>query len=45
VEAEVLRAEFAGSTPKYGIRFMTIADPERERIDAFVQRLRSRELL
>jgi response regulator RpfG family c-di-GMP phosphodiesterase len=45
VEAEVLRAEFAGSTPKYGVRFMTIADPERERIEAFVQRLRSREHL
>jgi hypothetical protein len=41
----VLRAEFAGGTAKYGVRFTAADDAERERIERFVRRLRSRELL
>jgi CheY-like chemotaxis protein len=45
VDAEVLRAEFAGTLAKYGLHFMHINEEERERIDRFVVRLRSRELI
>lgn len=44
LECEVLRAEFAGTAAKYGVRFTTLDDGERERIERYVQRLRSREL-
>jgi len=43
--AEILRAEFNGSTPKYGVRFLSIKPRERDRIEHFVHRLRSRELI
>ena len=45
LECNVLRAEFTGTTAKYGVRFTAADDAERERIERFVQRLRSRELL
>ena len=44
MESDVLRAEFTGSTAKYGVRFTAADDVERERIERFVRRLRSREL-
>ncbi len=45
MECEVLRAEFTGGTAKYGVSFSAANDEERERIERFVRRLRSRELL
>jgi len=45
MEAAVLRAEFAGTMAKYGVKFVNISDEERERIDRYVHRLRSRELI
>jgi len=45
MEAAVLRAEFAGTMAKYGVQFVNISDEERERIDRYVHRLRSRELI
>jgi len=45
LESDVLRAEFTGGTAKYGVRFTAADDAERERIERFVRRLRSRELL
>jgi two-component system, OmpR family, alkaline phosphatase synthesis response regulator PhoP len=43
IVAEVLRAEFSGSMPKYGMRFVNPNEEDRERITRFVHRLRSRE--
>jgi two-component system, OmpR family, alkaline phosphatase synthesis response regulator PhoP len=45
LEASVLRAEFSGTMAKYGIRFNNLGPDERERIERFVHRLRSRELI
>ncbi len=45
LEAEILRAEFSGSNAKYGLRFMNPSPPERERIERYVHRLRSRETI
>lgn len=45
IEAEILRAEFSGSMSKYGVRFVNTPEEERERIDRFVHRLRSRETI
>ena len=45
MECDVLRAEFTGGTAKYGVSFSAANDEERERIERFVRRLRSRELL
>jgi len=45
LDAEVLRAEFAGAMAKYGVRFVDTSDGDRERIEQFVHRLRARELL
>ncbi|HET7435367.1 MAG TPA: PilZ domain-containing protein [Thermoanaerobaculia bacterium] len=45
IDAEILRAEFSGAMSKYGLRFLETADEDRERIDRFVHRLRSRETL
>lgn len=44
LDCEVLRAEFAGATAKYGVFFTTLDAGERERLERFVRRLRSREL-
>ena len=43
--AEVLRAEFAGSMAKYGMRFLDPTAEDRERIARFVHRLRAREAI
>jgi CheY-like chemotaxis protein len=45
LEAHVLRAEFVGTMAKYGLQFVSVDGEERERIDRYVHRLRSRELL
>jgi response regulator RpfG family c-di-GMP phosphodiesterase len=45
IEAEILRAEFSGTMAKYGLKFMNANPEERERIEHFVHRLRSRELI
>jgi DNA-binding response OmpR family regulator len=45
IDAEILRAEFSGTMAKYGLRFVTLNPEERERIEHFVHRLRSRELI
>ena len=45
LEAQVLRAEFSGTMAKYGMRFMDLHTEERERIERYVHRLRSRELI
>jgi CheY-like chemotaxis protein len=45
IDAEVLRAEFVGTMAKYGLRFTELREDERERIEKFVRRLRSRELI
>jgi CheY-like chemotaxis protein len=45
LESEVLRAEFTGGTAKYGVGFVATDDVERARIERYVRRLRSRELL
>jgi two-component system, OmpR family, alkaline phosphatase synthesis response regulator PhoP len=44
LDCEVLRAEFAGATAKYGVFFTKLDVGERERLERFVRRLRSREL-
>jgi len=45
LEANVLRAEFAGTLAKYGLQFVSVTDNEKERIEQYVRRLRSRELI
>lgn len=45
LDADVLRAEFSGTMAKYGIRFTTMSPEDRERVERFVHRLRSRELI
>jgi response regulator RpfG family c-di-GMP phosphodiesterase len=45
LEADILRAEFAGTMAKYGLKFISALDEERERIEQYVHRLRSRELI
>ncbi len=45
IYGEVLRAEFTGTMAKYGVRFVETDDEQRGRIERFVQRLRSRELI
>jgi CheY-like chemotaxis protein len=45
IEAEVLRAEFVGTMAKYGLHFSELNEEERVRIERFVRRLRSRELI
>src|SRR5438128_2964144 len=45
MEAEVLRSEFVGTMAKYGLQFVEVNEEERERIEKFVRRLRSRELI
>jgi CheY-like chemotaxis protein len=44
VDCDVLRAEFAGTAAKYGLRFTSLGVEERDRIERYVRRLRSREL-
>jgi response regulator RpfG family c-di-GMP phosphodiesterase len=42
---EVLRAEFTGNMSKYGVRFLSSTEEDRQRIARFVHRLRSRETM
>lgn len=43
IEADVLRAEFTSTMAKYGVRFLDVDSDQRERIERFVHRLRTRE--
>lgn len=45
LDAAVLRAEFTGTMAKYGVQFVNVSEEERARIDRYVHRLRSRELI
>ncbi len=45
LEAHVLRAEFSGTMARYGLQFVSTTEDERQRIEQYVERLRSRELL
>lgn len=45
LDAEILRAEFAGTVAKYGLRFLNAGPDEKKRIEHFVHRLRARELI
>jgi response regulator RpfG family c-di-GMP phosphodiesterase len=45
LRADVLRADFSGGTPRYGVKFADLQEDERVRIERYVTRLRSRELL
>jgi two-component system, OmpR family, alkaline phosphatase synthesis response regulator PhoP len=45
IEAEILRAEFSGTMAKYGLKFLNTDGDAKERIEHFVHRLRSRELI
>lgn len=45
VAAQVLRAEFTGTMARYGVRFLEVVTSDLERIEQYVFRLRSRELL
>jgi response regulator RpfG family c-di-GMP phosphodiesterase len=45
VAAEVLRAEFSGSMPRYGMKFLETTEEDRERITRYVYRLRARETI
>jgi two-component system, OmpR family, alkaline phosphatase synthesis response regulator PhoP len=45
LEAQVLRAEFAGTMAKYGLKFINVTEDERSRIERYVNRLRARELI
>jgi CheY-like chemotaxis protein len=45
IHAEVLRAEYSGNAARYGVRFASAGEEERERIERFVSRLRARELI
>jgi len=40
IESRIVRAEFSGGSPRYGVTFTNLGDPERERIAAFVSRLK-----
>ncbi|HUP48522.1 MAG TPA: PilZ domain-containing protein [Thermoanaerobaculia bacterium] len=44
-DAEVLRAEFSGTMARYGLRFINLPAEEKERIEHYVHRIRSRELI
>ncbi|HEY2828510.1 MAG TPA: PilZ domain-containing protein [Thermoanaerobaculia bacterium] len=45
LDAALLRAEFTGTMAKYGVQFVNVTEEERGRIDRYVHRLRSRELI
>lgn len=40
IDSRIVRAEFSGGSPRYGVTFTNLADPERERIAAFISRLK-----
>jgi len=41
VESKVVRAEFTGGMPRYGVRFVTMANAHKERLERFLERLRA----
>jgi CheY-like chemotaxis protein len=41
IEAKVVRAEFTGGAPRYGVRFVKMATSHREKLERFIDRLRS----
>lgn len=41
VESRVVRAEFTGGTPRYGMRFVGMAASHKERLERFIDRLRA----
>jgi CheY-like chemotaxis protein len=43
-ESKVVRAQFAGGMPRYGMEFVNLTVEDRERINRYVHRLRAREL-
>lgn len=43
-ESRVVRAQFAGGMPRYGMEFVNLTSEDRERINRYVHRLRAREL-
>lgn len=43
LSAQVVRADFSGHQPRYGLRFTKVGEREQRRIDGFVGRMRSRE--
>jgi CheY-like chemotaxis protein len=43
-DSEVVRAEFVGGPPRYGLKYLNLANFDRKRLEHFVARLRSREL-
>ena len=45
ITGEILRAEFTGAMAKYGVRFVEMSDEQRARVEQFVQRRRSRDLI
>ena len=45
IEAAVLRAEFSGTNARYGLQFLDLGSDERARIEQYVHRIRSRELI
>jgi response regulator RpfG family c-di-GMP phosphodiesterase len=45
IVGEVLRAEFTGTMSKYGVRFLSSTDEDRDRISRYVHRIRSRETI
>jgi len=40
IHSRIVRAEFSGGSPRYGVTFTDLAESERERIAAFVSRLK-----
>lgn len=41
--AVIVRADFSGTQPRYGLRFTAVSHGEKQRINEFVGRMRSRE--
>lgn len=41
VESQVVRAEFTGGMPRYGVRFVSMANSHREKLERFIERLRA----
>lgn len=40
IESRIVRAEFSGGSPRYGVTFTNLAEAQRERIAAFISRLK-----
>jgi len=40
----LVRAEFNGGEPRYGLQYLNLPGPEQARLEAFVRRLRARDL-